>query len=77
MALFQNSQGFRKVVSSIFDVLHTPGTIVPHSGIYECRWCGDEIACNRGTPFPPQNHHQHTNWRLPIRWRLLVMTQQS
>lgn len=55
-----------------FDVTHEPGSPVQISGIYECQGCGREYSLNEGTPFPPQNHHQHTQAHGPIRWRLLV-----
>lgn len=51
--------------------IHEVGSIVPASGIYRCDGCGREIASNRDTQFPPQNHHQHPN-SSPIQWRLVV-----
>lgn len=59
-----------------FDALHSPGMTVPHSGIYRCPNCGDEVACNAGNPFPPQNHHQHPGGQ-PIKWQLLVYAVQQ
>lgn len=59
-----------------FDKVHSPGSIVPHSGIYRCVNCGDENACNKGDPLPPQNRHQHKT-QTPIGWRLLVFAQQK
>jgi len=51
---------------------HKPGEKVGMSGIYRCTGCDKEVASNRGDPFPPQNHHQHEDEELPIRWQLLV-----
>lgn len=51
---------------------HKPGDTVGMSGIYRCTGCDKERACNEGDPFPPQNHHQHSAGRPPIRWQLLV-----
>ncbi|PEN08764.1 hypothetical protein CRI93_03130 [Longimonas halophila] len=63
--------------SSVYDNLYKPGENCPNSGIYRCDVCGDEIASNKGNPFPPQNHHQHAQGRGPIRWKLLVYAQQN
>jgi hypothetical protein len=52
---------------------YTPGQAVPVSGIYRCEVCGKEVTSNEGDPFPPQNHHQHTN-RSAISWQLIVRT---
>lgn len=54
---------------------HRPGGEIPNSGIYFCTGCNKEIACNEGEPFPPQNHHQHSPSAPPIRWKLLVKTE--
>lgn len=58
--------------SDEFDKEYGPGKIVPFSGIYRCMGCGREIAANQENPFPPQNHHQHTQAQGAIRWRLIV-----
>lgn len=54
---------------------HTPGQIVPLSGIYECIMCGKEVTCNHGDPFPPQNKHQHGPNCKNVTWKLLVRTE--
>lgn len=72
MAAFKNSDFFTHQTGPAFDFVHKPGLLVPLSGIYKCTGCGDEIACNKGTVFPPQNHHQHRDPRLFIRWRLIA-----
>lgn len=51
-----------------------PGNEVLVSGIYKCVGCKKEITSNKGDPFPPQNHHQHSAAQGPIRWKLIVRT---
>ncbi len=60
-----------------YDTLHKPGETCLDSGIYRCEACGDEIASNKGNPFPPQNHHQHSSGLGTIRWKLIVFAQQK
>lgn len=72
MALYKNKDVLDLSDHAAFDVIHTPGTQPPHSGIYRCLACGDEIAANKGNPLPPQNHHQHAQGQGPIRWQLIV-----
>lgn len=72
MAAYKNADFFTQHTGPAFDIVHKPGERVPLSGIYKCRGCGDEIACNKGDPFPPQNHHQHRDPRLFIRWQLIA-----
>lgn len=52
---------------------YTPGQSVPVSGIYRCTVCGKEITSNEDDPFPPQNHHQHSQNKA-IEWQLIVRT---
>lgn len=75
MAMYKYGQFLEKSDDAAFDKLYKPGETVPHSGIYQCNGCHDEVACNAGDPFPPQNHHQHNNNTL-IRWKLLVYSVQ-
>ncbi len=35
--------------------------------------CGKEITSNSSDPFPPQNHHQHSQQQA-IKWQLIVRT---
>jgi len=72
MAWYKYDQYVQKSTSDAYDSIHTPGTTVPHSGIYRCQGCGREIAANQGDPFPPQNNHQHTSMQGNVRWRLAV-----
>lgn len=51
-----------------------PSAKVPVSGIYKCLGCRKEITSNADDPFPPQNHHQHTQAQGEIRWHLIVRT---
>lgn len=53
---------------------YDPGDTVPTSGIYICLGCNREITSNQDDPFPPQNHHQHTQAQGRIRWKLNVRT---
>lgn len=75
MALYKYSQYLGQSTDGAFDLLHTPGTTTPHSGIYRCENCGDEVASNAGNPLPPQNHRQHNTNQGEIRWRLVVYAQ--
>lgn len=53
---------------------YEPGDTVPVSGIYICLGCNREVTSNESDPFPPQNHHQHTQGQGRIRWKLNVRT---
>jgi hypothetical protein len=75
MALYKDASELIKSDDSRFDATHKPGSTVPYSGIYMCTSCRDEIASNKGDPFPPQNHRQHRDTSKPILWKLLVQTQ--
>jgi hypothetical protein len=72
MACYKYEQYLAKSDSGAYDKIYSPGSAVPHSGIYRCQGCGREIASNKGDPFPPQNHHQHHASQGAIRWRLAV-----
>jgi len=72
MALYKYSQFLKTSTDQAFDTLHNPGTETPHSGIYRCENCGDEIAANAGNPLPPQNHSQHDPSKGAIVWRMTV-----
>ena len=72
MALYKYPNMIQQSQDTAFDQLYTPGQQPPHSGIYRCETCGDEIAANAGNPLPPQNHHQHAPGQGAIRWRLTV-----
>lgn len=74
MANYKYDQFLSKSNHQAFDAIHTPGTPAPHSGIYRCEGCGENIAANRGDPLPPQNHHQHNQNLGHIRWRLIAAT---
>lgn len=74
MANYKYDQFFTKSNHQAFDQVHSPGTSAPHSGIYRCEGCGDNIAANYGDPLPPQNHHQHSPNQGRIQWRLIAAT---
>lgn len=75
MALYKNAAFLASSSSEAFDKIYTPGTATPHSGIYRCIGCGDEIASNAGNPLPPQNHHQHNTSQGDVRWQMIVYSQ--
>lgn len=77
VALYKYQAYLTRSDDAAFDLLHKPGETCPNSGIYRCETCGDEVASNRGDPFPPQNHHQHPPGTGSIRWRLAVFAQQK
>lgn len=72
MAYFKYAEAFQHASGPVFDLVFTPGRRVPYSGIYRCTGCGDEVALNKGTPFPSQNHHQHRPHYTRIRWQLVA-----
>lgn len=76
MALCRDGEYLKESKHEEFHTDHKPGEINANSGIYRCINCGDEVASNKGYPFPPQNHHQHKTGQ-PIVWRLLVFAQQK
>lgn len=75
MALYRYSQFLKLNEHAEFDRLYKPGDNCPNSGIYRCEACGDEIASNKGNPFPPQNHHQHQPGKGAIQWKLIVFSE--
>ncbi len=77
MAQYKYVQYLHQNDSAEYDKTFEPGTIALNSGIYRCTNCGDEDACNKGKPLPPQNHRQHNPANGPIRWKLLVFAQQQ
>lgn len=76
MALYKHGNLLGQSQDGAFDNVFMPGAAAPHSGIYRCTACGDEDACNKGNPLPPQNHRQHNPALGHIRWQLLVFAQQ-
>ena len=77
MAQYKYSKYLTQSDHSAYDTLHNPGSTCENSGIYRCESCGDEIASNKGNPFPPQNHHQHAPGAGAIKWKLIVFAQQK
>lgn len=76
MALYREEDYVKKAnPHECFERVRKPGEIADYSGIYRCVNCGDENACNKGNPLPPQNTHQHKS-SAPIGWKLLVLAQQ-
>ena len=77
MAQYKYSTYLNQSDHDEYDKTYTPGQNCPNSGIYRCETCGDEIASNKGNPFPPQNHHQHAPGAGAILWKLIVFAQQK
>ena len=73
MALYKYSACIRQTDIPAFDVICLPKTAAPWPGIYQCTFCGHEIAIAQNQLLPPQNHHQHLS-ETPIEWRLVVST---
>ena len=71
MALYKYAKCIRQVDSPAFDKVHPPRTPAPWPGIYQCDFCGDEIAIAQSHILPSDNHHKHKS-TAPIRWRLIV-----
>lgn len=76
MANYKYASILNKNESEAFDQLWKPSAPTPYSGVYRCENCGDEVACNKGNPLPPQNHAQHPPGK-PIIWRLVVACSQN
>jgi len=74
MVLYKDSRYLQPSNDGAFDRVYEPGTATPYSGIYRCEACGHNVTdvAEPGRKLPPQNHHQHTNRLVPIRWRLVA-----
>jgi hypothetical protein len=72
MAFYKYGNFLSQDQSQDFDTVFHPATATPWSGIYRCTGCTRSITSVQGHPLPPQNHHQHTNQLVPIRWQLTV-----
>jgi len=72
MALYKYAEFFQQSNHQAFDLLHNPGALTPHSGVYRCHGCGQETAEVMGRPLPLEDHHQHTRAQGQIQWQLVV-----
>ncbi len=74
MPYFKDDVYFIRNSHTNFDAhnARTPGMHAPDGGVYRCTGCGHEIGIARGHALPPQNHHQHSNYSIPIRWQLVA-----
>lgn len=72
MAYYKYGQFLTQQHGGEFDAVHSPGQTTPFSGVYRCEGCGLSITSVHLHPLPPQNHHQHNNTVVPIRWKLVV-----
>jgi hypothetical protein len=77
MAQYKDPSYLKQSQHEAFDFIHRPGQSPTNSGIYRCEGCGDEVACNKHQPLPPQNHHQHAQHQGDIRWRMIVFAVQK
>lgn len=73
MALYNNPSKLKHSARKLFYKTWSPGDDIEQSGIYRCKNCGLEIACNKGDRFTTQNKHQHP-MKEPIIWELVVAT---
>jgi hypothetical protein len=73
MAQYQNTAELSYSASPVFTTSYEPGQAAPFGGVYKCTGCGHEIATARSHSLPPQNHHQHANRYVPIRWQPIVI----
>ena len=73
MAFYYRSSDISYSSNAVFRTIYEPGQAATYGGIYKCTGCGNEIATARSHSLPPQNHHQHTNHNLPIRWQPVVL----
>lgn len=73
MAWYQNASDLARSVSAVFNNSYEPSVSAPYGGVYKCTGCGHEIGIAQYHALPPQNHHQHSNRYLPIRWRPVVL----
>lgn len=76
MAIYKYARYFEQSNHAAFDKVSEPGHATPHSGIFRCEGCGENVVSARGHALPPQNHHRHTVAQGRIRWRLIVASHQ-
>ena len=50
MALYKYPQVLSQSDHQAFDKIQQPGVQTPHSGLYRCEGCGDEVSSNAGNP---------------------------
>ena len=71
MALYKYAECVRQIDSPAFDKILEPGTPATWAGVYQCDFCGQEIAIAQNHILPPWNHHKHRS-KAPIQWRLTI-----
>ena len=76
MALYKYASDIRQTNAPAFDAIWPPDTTAHWPGIYQCNFCGHEIATERHQLLPALNHHQHQA-DAPIEWKLVVSTREG
>ena len=71
MAAYKYSGNLHQINHETFHIEFPPWESATFAGIYRCENCEDEIGIAKGHTLPSQNHHQHQNKQLPIKWKLL------
>jgi hypothetical protein len=59
------------MANEIWSTEFRPRDTVTHSGVYVCKVCEKEIVAEKGSSFPPRDHHPHAKHEA-IRWMMLV-----
>ena len=75
MAFYKHAKFLSRNPHENFDLLQEPGVDAADAGIYRCEVCGQEIGIAQTHKLPPQSHHTHAAGSGPIRWQLIVATQ--
>ena len=76
MALYKYASYIRQTDAAAFDTICPPQTTAHWPGIYQCNFCGHEIAIGLQQLLPARNHHQHQS-DAPIEWKLVVSTREG
>ena len=72
MIKFRDASDFIRSSDPLFSRLFEPGEQMPKGGMCKCTGCGREIGIAKDHSLPPQNHHQHSSFLIPIRWKLIA-----
>lgn len=72
MAKYYDAGNFTQSNDPLFGRVFEPGEQIPKGGMCKCTGCGREIGIAQFHSLPPQNHHQHSSFLIPIRWKLIA-----